>query len=147
MSESFGATFSAKGGKSRISERNPYLSIYSERLDWFRLKNGYPKVYNASLKQNPKKIDWSWISLNQKLSENFIREFKDSVDWYWISINQRLSEEFIREFKDRVTWDWISRYQTLSENFIREFKDRVDWYWISANQTLSAKFIKEFNLK
>ena len=44
-------------------------------------------------------INWYENSHNQKLSEKFIREFKDNVDWYEISCNQKLSENFIREFK------------------------------------------------
>ena len=51
------------------------------------------------LKEN-KYIDWFWISEYQKLSEDFIREFKDKVNWYWISEKQKLSEDFIREFKE-----------------------------------------------
>jgi len=31
-----------------------------------------------------------------------VKEFKDKVDWYWISERQKLSEDFIREFKDEV---------------------------------------------
>ena len=101
-----------------------YLSIYGERLDSIRLKHEYPEIYNASLKQNPKKIDWNLIASNQTLSENFIREFQD-----------------------RVNWDDISYYQTLSEPFIREFQDRVNWYEISAYQMLSKEFRKEFNIE
>ena len=101
-----------------------YFSIYNERYDSIRLKHEYPEVYNASLSQNLKKIDW-----------------------YWISCHQTLSENFIREFQDRVNWDDISYYQTLSEPFIREFQDRVNWYEISAYQMLSKEFRKEFNIE
>ena len=38
------------------------------------------------------------------LSEDFIRENKDSVDWDIISFGQKLSEDFIREFQDRLKW-------------------------------------------
>ena len=41
--------------------------------------------------------------------------------WIYISANQILSEEFIREFQDRVDWVCISKYQKLFEEFIREF--------------------------
>ena len=67
------------------------------------------------------------ISTNKKLSEDFIREFKDKVYWSSISVYQKLSEDFIREFKDEVSWDYISSNQKLSEDFIREMKDYVDW--------------------
>ena len=54
------------------------------------------------IRKNPNKVDWNRISIHQKLSESFIREFKDRVDWNYISMCQKLSEGFIREFKDRV---------------------------------------------
>ncbi len=34
-----------------------------------------------------------------------VKEFKDEVDWSYISEYQRLSEDFIREFKDKVIWN------------------------------------------
>jgi len=93
-----------------------------------------------------KKVNWTWISEYQKLSEKFIREFQDKVHWYNISEYQKLSEKFIREFQDKVNWDNISQYQKLSEKFIIEFQEKVYWDRISANQKLSEKFRKEFNL-
>lgn len=92
-------------------------------------------------------FQWYDISIHQKLSEDFIREFQDKVDWESISENQKLSEPFIREFQDEVDWDWISKYQNLSESFIREFQDNVDWWYISVYQNLSESFIREFQDK
>ena len=40
--------------------------------------------------------------------------------WSEISKYQKLSEDFIREFKDRVNWNCISEYQELSYEFILE---------------------------
>ena len=42
------------------------------------------------------KGQWEDISVCQKLSGSFIREYQDKVDWYWISVSQKLSESFIR---------------------------------------------------
>ena len=89
-------------------------------------------------------INWSKISINQKLSEKFMREFKYKIVWNCISKYQKLSEDFIREFKNKVSWGFISKHQKLSENFIREFKDKVDWAYISKYQKLSENFILEF---
>ena len=93
------------------------------------------------------KVNWEYISKNQKLSEDFIREFQDKVDWYYISRYQKLSEDFIREFQDRVDWEYISQYQKLSEDFIRKFPNNVKWYNISRYQKLSEDFINECKLK
>ena len=51
-------------------------------------------------------VDWIGISFSQKLSEDFIREFKDKVDWEGITSNQQLSDSVRNEFN----WMWISRY-------------------------------------
>ena len=42
-----------------------------------------------------------------------------------ISVKQKLSEDFIREFKDKVHWWFIFKYQTLSEEFKEEFKKEL----------------------
>lgn len=89
-------------------------------------------------------VDWDYISVYKKLTEDFIREFKNNVDWLFISINQTLSESFIREFKHNINWEYISRHQKLSEDFIREFSDKVDWTYISKYQKLSEDFMDEF---
>ena len=42
------------------------------------------------------------ISANQKLSEDFIREFKNYTTWYYILYNQKLSKKFKKEFKYKL---------------------------------------------
>ena len=117
-------------------------------IDWYYICK-YTKVSENFIREFKDKIkdNWHLISQHQNLSENFIREFNDDVNWYNISMHQKLSENFIREFKDRVNWTNISKFQFLSENFIREFKNEVDWFKISRCQKLSEDFINEFNDK
>ena len=116
------------------------MQTEQEQLDYI---NKECNTYYTSLD----KVNWKMISIYQKLSENFIREFQDKLDWDFISECQILSEDFIREFADKVNWECISYYQTLSESFIREFQDKIDWYQISQSQKLSEDFIKEFQDK
>ena len=52
-----------------------------------------------NIRKNPHSVHWYYISKSQKLSEDFIREFKDYVNWYCISAYQKLSEDFIRNLK------------------------------------------------
>ena len=115
-------------------------------VKWFDISK-YQKLSEDFIRDFRCEVNWSYISLYQKLSENFIREFKNKVDWSWISQIQKLSEEFIREFQDNIYWFSISKYQKLSEDFIREFADKVDWGYISAHQKLSESFIREFKDK
>ena len=65
-----------------------------------------------------KKEQWVDISINQSLSESFIREFQDKVDWYEISTYQKLSNEFIEEFKNKLNLYEIKdswHYKTTEE--------------------------------
>lgn len=134
-----------------------------EKLDYLnkQLGTSYESLYNVCwnyisschklsedfIREFKDDVVWTYISSCQKLSEDFIREFGDMVDWYRISAFQKLSENFIREFKDRLDWGQISRFQKLSEDFIREFKDMVSWSYISESQKLSENFIREFKHK
>jgi hypothetical protein len=93
--------------------------------------------------KNTSQNNWNDISQFQKLSEEFMREYKDLINWYSISVYQNLSESFMREFKDLFNWYSISVYQKLSEDFMREFKDLVYWTYISKYQKLSESFIIE----
>jgi len=99
----------------------------------------------VNLLRTSAKVNWIYISIFQKLSEGFIREFQNEIDWHYVSHCQELSEDFIREFEEKVNWEYISRYQKLSESFIREFQHRVAWVAISINQTLSESFCREFS--
>jgi phosphoribosylanthranilate isomerase len=105
------------------------------------------KLRNIIQNNKLSKIDWYYISIHQKLSEEFIREFKNKVNWDNISVYQKLSEDFIKEFQDKIIWYNISKYQKLSESFIKEFQNKVDWYNISKYQKLSEEFIREFQDK
>ena len=114
--------------------------------DWICI-SARQKLSEDFIREFKDNVDWDCISANQKLSENFIREFQDKVFWYGISECQNLSESFIREFQDKMDWVDISTYQKLSESFISEFQDNVNWYRISEYQHLSEDFIREFQNK
>jgi hypothetical protein len=120
--------------------------IYTHRINWSDISSNH-KLSEPFIREFKNKVSWLNISTYQKLSEPFIREFQDKVSWVNIAQYQKLSEDFIRDFKDRVSWWYISQYQKLSEAFIREFKDRVIWGHISIYQRLSESFIKEFNIE
>ena len=106
----------------------------------------HQKLSEEFIKENFDKVNWDYISIHQKLSEEFIKENFDKVNWDFISQYQKLSEEFIKENSDKVNWDFISQYQKLSEEFIKENSDKVNWDFISQYQKLNEKFIEENNL-
>ncbi len=76
---------------------------------------------NTYIKTDKERLEY----LNKELNTNYTS--LDEVDWDWISANQTLSEDFIREFQDKVNWEYIFRTQKLSEKFRREFKNKINW--------------------
>lgn len=98
---------------------SPFFEDYIVPEDFIR------ELYNRS----PSKIPWGdWfedISLNQNLSEDFIREFQDKLEWRLISSWQKLSESFIQEFSHKLNWRRISTKQRLSKEFIAKNLDKL----------------------
>ena len=121
-----------------------YTSL--EEVDWYDISINQ-KLSEDFIREFKYKVNWDCISKRQTFSEEFIREFQDRVEWFYISVYQTLSESFIREFQDEVNWTGISQYQKLSEDLIREFQDKVNWWGISVCQKLSENFIREFKDK
>jgi hypothetical protein len=75
--------------------------------------------------------------VSQKLSEDFIREFKGYVDWYNIYRYQQLSENFIKEFYDKIDWDFINRYQKLPEELRELPLPEKSWMYKTGNYKLN----------
>ena len=119
----------------------------ARKVDVLRAISIHQKLSEDFIREFQNEIDWWAISIHQKLSEDFIREFQNRVNWAAIASYQKLSEDFIREFQSKVDWEAISKYQKLSEEFIREFQSKVDWTGISNTQKLSEDFIREFQSK
>ena len=131
-----------------IKSQNLNCSVkqFQDKVDWNYISM-YQKLSEQFIEQFKEKVDWIYISKHQKLSEQFIEQFQDKVDWIYISMYQKLSEQFIEQFQDKVDWNYISQYQKLSEQFIEQFKEKVDWNYISQYQKLSEQFIEQFQDK
>ena len=71
----------------------------------------------------------------------------DNVDWSCISIYQKLTESFIEKYKDNVNWTYISIYQKLTEYFIEKYNLKIsenNWYYKDQDERL--EIIKSSNL-
>lgn len=114
-----------------------------DRLNW-TLVCRYSQMDENILEAFYKYLDFEEISINQTLSPEFISKHINDFKLYMEEIgdNQRLTEDFMREYKDIVDWRAISRSQKLSESFLDEMKDYVDWTWVSYKQKLSSRFIE-----
>lgn len=114
-----------RGYRDNVCELKAY--IYCPKCkNTFKLKVEYPIVNYDQIKIE--KIEMLKISRSyndEEIRKEITEKGIDKVDWLEISIERKLSESFIREYKDYVNWHFISLYQTLSENFVEEFKDKL----------------------
>ena len=72
------------------------------------------------IRKNPKAQNWVNISVNEILTEDFIREFKDYVDWNNIFAYQKLSKEFIIEFADKINFRCLLKNERINDD-VKEF--------------------------
>jgi hypothetical protein len=123
----------------------------NNKENFFRLILNFGHLSEEFLRETIKQCNicdsgtWSVISSEQKLSEDFIREFEDKVDWRFISLDQKLSYSFIREFQDKVDWKYILMRQNFCEDFLIEFYDKIDFDLLKYNKHLK-KLIPKKNL-
>lgn len=92
------------------------------------------------------KIDKYNLFIKQYFSEDFLNKHTDwwlydSLVCYAVISHQKLSENFIRTYKDKLKWSTVTKYQTMSEDFIKEMRDYVDWDLVLDYQKLSLEFI------
>jgi len=58
-------------------------------------------------------------------SIEYARAHPMRINWFQLSKDDKLSEEFIKEFQFYLNWVNISQYQRLSYDFIYEFKNHI----------------------
>lgn len=89
-------------------------------------------------------INWSYISKNMILSDDFIREFFCVLDWKLLSQYQNLSDNIISEFKYKIDWALASKYQNLSKNTLIKFKNDINKDQLKCNAKIPAALREEF---
>lgn len=90
----------------------------------------------------PEKALRKFSEYAESLYENNSRSF-----WYSVSRNQKLSEDFIRDYSEKLNWEYITSSQELSEDFVIEFSDKIYWYDYSANKKLSKRILEKCTKK
>lgn len=87
---------------------------------------------------------WNYIVKSQKLSEEFMREFRNEIDMKCAGTQQIMSEEFLNEMKDKVSFSTVARYHSLSEKFIERYSNDLNWKYISSQQIFSEQFMEKY---
>jgi len=95
-------------------------------------------------------ISWFDISLQCKMTQEFIEKYEDKLIWFLLLQHNQLSEELIRKYINKYHEE-IYRFQNLSIDFIEEFISQMsarDWYNLSYNDIKLPKiFIEKYKDK
>lgn len=67
------------------------------------------------------------------------------MNWTEISKQAGLTEDFMREYQEELMWNLLCEYQVLSEDFIEEMEKKVNWDILASYQRVSFPFIKKHN--
>jgi len=109
---------------------NAIIKNTSKGLDLIKSILQHQKLSQDFIKKYINDSNYSYkISLNKNLSEELITDLDDAkINWDNYFSTHKLSEDFIRKFKDKVSWTTIINTQDLSEDFLMEFKDEIKWH-------------------
>ena len=127
-----------------------FIFEFEDKVDWIYIARNICSgkiIFSEKLVKKinsivPNLIDWNKIS-NEKLSEDFVREFQDKVSWRNIFLTGEFTDEFIDEFSDKVPWSYISQKRSPSIKLYSKYRSRVNWASIY-NHVLSEDFMRHF---
>jgi hypothetical protein len=146
--------------KEALEELNGWLKLtIPDNLDLdgvvkFIIKSG---KYKYSTPKEKKSRIIQEISELLSISEDFIRDNKDTLLWYEISVCSTLSESFMNEFSEYLIgcWNNVLCNQTYSDEFFVKnygkviFEDEMDkdyfWWWIITEGKISTSLISHYN--
>jgi hypothetical protein len=99
------------------------------------------------VKKIRKRVDYNYLSMFQTVPEDVLSLHKRSMTWNYITMNQQLSENFIRENLVYLSPDFLPYYQrSLSASFLKRngLSNSVSWKTISSSFVLDEDFIIEY---
>lgn len=120
-----------------------FLEYYQQRLNWSWV-SCYQVLSQETIRKFKDQLDWSFISMKQLLSVDFILEFYDYIDWFTIMKNPFLRLDFISRCQQYLDWDSVSLHMTLNVPLLKQYQDRLNWELISSERVLSESKILQF---
>ena len=88
------------------------------------------------------KINWDYVSENEKLNKNFIIFFQEYINFDKLSCNKNLKIKYIRKFHTYLNWDILSKCFKFSLDELIEFRHKVNWKYIFFFQNLTKNNIE-----
>ena len=97
------------------------------------------------IRQFKERLNWSFISFYNDMTDDFVREFADYINWYKIN-HTKLTTKFIKEFRDQIKWHEDSLC-CLDESIIMELTDLIDMSKVNYckyREMYSDEFLTEY---
>ena len=112
-------------------ETGEFNPLYIRELKDWSILSRYGKISEELIDKYAGYWDWVRICFYQTLSEQFIREhisYIGPISMRTLCARQKLSIEFIRDFKDTISWLGLSRNKYLTDEIKEEFNDKLAAY-------------------
>ncbi len=107
--------------------------------------------------RDPKDVKWRSLCKRQRLTEDFMRKYKDHLDWHLVSQEQWMTLEFIMEFVDidengvGIHWEVLPTNQELeyllNDGFVILFQNKDIWGNIGWIRNMTEECVERFKDK
>lgn len=131
---------------TKFKDRIPDTA-WADLLEHHELSEKFLRDFISEHEQEMDDDLWEAISTGQKLSMEFMEEFKENLNWYELCLHQEMDSEFVRKMKDYINLNNLSMNDCLTESMIEkvsnlgdEFRDNFDWEFISEYGNISKEF-------
>lgn len=132
--------------KVTLSEQ--FIEEMINYVDWKSIFLYQPVSEDFIERHIEKLTNFDLICAHRLPSIEFVERHKLCFHWGMLS-QQKLTDEFLRAFRDDVDWRLytIHNCYDFTESFMREFKDYIDWMCLMDRITLSNDMKREIALK
>lgn len=125
-----------------------FVRKYADILNW-NFVCAWQKFDGDFLMEFKDKVKWETALEEQIFSEEWIRKNADWFEhehWYHLSDNKKLklSESFLREYKDQLEWCFLSYRYDFTPEFVREVSDKIYYNHFRCSKKKYIKDEKEF---
>lgn len=100
-----------------------FIEQMDQYVNWIAISKWQLHLSEDFIRRNWNKLNKPLLAKHTTFSQSFLREFRNCINWDEVVINQELTIDFIREFRDQLPFDYIFEHQ---HQFKYSFCDRYD---------------------
>ncbi|HYG53406.1 MAG TPA: hypothetical protein VD905_21060 [Flavobacteriales bacterium] len=132
-------------GKQKMSE--DFMRQFAHKIAWDAVSWG--QVLSAEfIREFQDRLNWKNMCMYQRFSEDQMREFSGYFDWNcwnYIWMHQKISPEFLNDYKVHIQWQSLSMNHKLTNEDLETYKENILWEsLIGLGRGLSEEQLKKF---